>query len=189
MKFIFIRHALTQANIDGIYSKNDTEISNLGFTTLQKTSLFLKDYDYHQVYTSNLLRTKQTAMKLGIKKFKEDTRLREMDFGDLKGKNISKTREIYNELFKNYRKNPINTKFPNGESRLDVYNRAKSFLEEKQVYNKDILIISHGIFIATALCWVLDDFSLLDKFKIDNGSISIIKVKRNEKILECVNKI
>lgn len=101
------------------------------------------------IYSSPIVRTQETAeiVKQVLKEktgkdveIKIDSRLREMQFGDIDGQS--------EEVFQSYRKSTeekVNKKFPNGENFIDVKNRVAEFLYEIDLINKDknILMITH----------------------------------------------
>ncbi len=101
------------------------------------------------IYSSPIVRTQETAeiVKQVLKEktgkdveIKLDSRLREMQFGDIDGQS--------EEVFQSYRKSTeekVNKKFPNGENFIDVKNRVAEFLYEIDLINKDknILMITH----------------------------------------------
>ena len=189
MKIIFLRHGKTNSNKEKCFSTAKTQIIEEGYEDLDKAKNNLKTYNFKEVYTSKLLRSKQTAEYLGFTSFKEDSRLNEMDFGDFKGKNIEKCLLEYRNLYKKIKEDPFSSKYPNGESRIDVINRLSSFMEEKSKLDYDILCISHGIAIRSSLFYVLKDLSNFDSFWLDNGSLTVFDLKENKKIIECVNLI
>lgn len=189
MKIILVRHALTLSNKNNTISLPTTSIIDEGKIALDRTKEFLKYYKFNKVYTSNYIRTQQTAKYLGYYDFIEDSRIREIDFGDFKGKNIDKIISENSEYFITPPSERLNLKYPNGESRMDVYKRVSSFLDDMEKQNEDVLVISHGIAIRMAIMWVLNDFSNMDYFNLKNGSITIIDIKGKKKTLECVNMI
>src|SRR5574344_1499656 len=119
MKIIFVRHGITKSNIEKKYTTPDTRIDKSGLYILEKTKLLLEDYKIDQVYTSNLIRSQETANELGFKDFKIDQRLNEMDFGDFKGQNIYDVRENYKDFFEREKDFYFDIPYPNGESRQD----------------------------------------------------------------------
>lgn len=189
MKIIFVRHGITKSNIDKKYSTPDTRIDKSGLYILEKTKSLLKDYKIDQVYTSNLIRSQETAYKLGFNDFKIDQRLNEMDFGDFKGQNIYDVRENHKDFFEREKDFYFDIPYPNGESRQDVINRLRSFLDEKSMEEKNILAISHGIAIRSTLFWILKDLSNWHSFWIDNGSLTVYNIKNGKKLIESVNLI
>ena len=189
MKIIFVRHGITKSNNDKKYSTPDTKIDKSGLYILEKTKSLLKNYKIDQVYTSNLIRSQETAYELGFNDFKIDQRLNEMDFGDFKGQNIYDVRENHKDFFEREKDFYFDTPYPNGESRQDVINRLRSFLDEKSMEEKNILAISHGIAIRSTLFWILKDLSNWHSFWIDNGSLTVYNIKNGKKLIESVNLI
>lgn len=189
MKIIFLRHGLTDSNKAKRFSTIDTKISNEACKDLDKSKLNLRDYKIDRVYTSKLLRSKETAEYLGFKNYTEDKRLNEMDFGDFKGKIVSDTFEEYKDFYENRKLNPYEIKYPGGESIKDLIKRLNDFIEEKKKTDETILCVSHGIAIRAALFTVIKDLSNFENFWIDNGSLTVINIENDKKIIECVNKI
>ena len=189
MKIIFVRHGVTKSNIEKKYSTPDTRIDKSGLYILEKTKSLLVNYEIDQVYTSNLIRSQETACKLGFKDFKIDQRLNEMDFGDFKGQNIFDVRENHKDFFEREKEFYFDIPYPNGESRQDVINRIRSFLDEKSTEDKNILAISHGIAIRSSLFWILKDLSNWQSFWIDNGSLTVYNIENGKKLIESVNLI
>lgn len=190
MKIILVRHGKTQANIDWKYSTDDTVLAKDGLHILDKTKKLLEDYDIDEVYTSDLIRSQETAKHLGFTNFTIDKRINEMNFGDFRGQSIDEVRLKQKLFFENERNNYFGIKYPNGESRNEVIRRTSEFLDEiSKKDDKTILCISHGIAIRSTLFWVLKDLSNWNSFWIDNGSLTVFNVKDNKKLIESVNKI
>lgn len=187
MKIILIRHGLTRANIEKRYSKEDTRLDKSGLKILENTKRLVKNYNIDRVYTSKLYRSKETAEILGFDNYVEDKRLNEMDFGDFKGKKLTDVRKDYKKFFEEEKADYFNKKYPQGESRLDVIKRTSDFLDEVSKTGKDILAVSHGIAIRSALFWVLKDLRNWDNFWIDNGSLTIFNLDGSRKIIESIN--
>ena len=85
MKIVLIRHAETQGNINGIcVGAQDLPICEEGRQTLQLKGQYT---NIKTVYTSTMIRTKQTADHLFPNAiYVEKHGLRELDFGDMQGK-------------------------------------------------------------------------------------------------------
>lgn len=190
MKIILVRHGQTQANIFWKYSTDDTLLAESGLYILDKTKKLLDDYKIDKVYTSDLIRSQQTAKRLGFDDFTIDKRLNEMNFGDFRGRGIDEVRENEKDFFLKEEKDYFNIKYPSGESRNDVIKRTTDFLEEKsrEEYGT-ILCISHGIAIRSTLFWILKDLDNWGSFWIDNGSLTIYNIKDDKRLIESVNKI
>jgi len=103
----------------------------------------LKDKNIDLIFASDLTRTKQTSKiisrKINVKPI-FDIRLREIDYGEYKGKLIKDYRKDFPSLKQRFFERP-----KNGESKLDVKKRLLDFFNEidKKYKNKNILIISH----------------------------------------------
>lgn len=189
MKIIFVRHAMTDANKEHKYSIEKSKILQSEVSKLRITKNILKSYEFEEVYVSNLLRTKQTANELGFKNFIEDTRIKELDFGVFKGKDIDFVNKNYMDFFEKMNLDPLNTKYPDGESLRDVYNRMTNFIKEKEKIGKNILCISHGVAISTACSYVISGDENIGKFRISNCSVTVLNLEKNRKTIECVNRI
>lgn len=189
MRIIFVRHGITQANKDKTFSRPDTPIASDGYKVLDKTKIFLKDYNIKKVYTSNLLRSQESAEYLGFKDYKKDFRINEIDVGDFKGKSYDFVLNHYGSELENLEDSKMTFPYPNGESRLDVIERVSNFLDDQKDFKGDILAVSHGIAIRSALFWVLKDLDSYENFWIDNGSLTVLTYEDGRKIIECVNKI
>lgn len=187
MKIILLRHGLTEANKNMTFSRPDTRISKDGLGDLDRARDFLKERSFSKVYTSALIRSQETAKYLGFTNFTIDERLNELDFGDFKGLPLAETREKFPEVYQGLEKDKINYRYPNGESLMDLYLRIGDFLDEKVKEGEDILCFSHGIAIRTSLARVLGDFSLLDKFWLENGSLTVYSIVDGKKMIESVN--
>lgn len=191
MKIIFLRHGLTKSNTEKRFSKKETRLSDMAYKDLDKSFENLKDYKIDKVYTSALIRSQETAKYLKFNNFTIDERLNEMDFGDFKGMKVKDCYEKYADFYKKKSENPYTTKYPNGECIKDLIKRLDSFIKEKYQENKDktILCVSHGIAIRAALFTILKDLDNFENFWLDNGSLSILNIKKDKQIIECVNKI
>lgn len=190
MKIILVRHGQTQANISWKYSTDDTVLAESGLYILDKTKILLDDYKIDKVYTSNLVRSQETARRLGFSDFIIDKRLNEMNFGDFRGRGIDEVRESEKEFFLEEENDYFNIKYPSGESRNDVIRRTSEFLNEKsKEEDGTILCISHGIAIRSTLFWILKDLDNWRSFWIDNGSLTIYNIEDDKRLIESVNKI
>jgi isoleucyl-tRNA synthetase len=154
-KFIFVRHGEAESNFQGIINSDVSKIIHLtekGRSEVEETSTKIKKID--AIYTSPFTRTKETAEiianKLGFDKtkIKEDSRLRELDFGDFNNKPYEEYLEYEKKYIFSY-----DTKFPNGESYNDAKKRFGEFLYEidSNHHNEVILVTTHGMGLESVL--------------------------------------
>ncbi len=143
VKLILVRHGHSEHNDDKIYSDKITDkyqLTQKGQKQIKETAKKLQDQDIEAIYSSDLLRCKQsseTINKTIKKEINFDERLREIRFGKLYGKKVSTSGFS--------RTNYYQDAFPEGESIADVQIRVQKLLDElKDKYKgKTILIISH----------------------------------------------
>lgn len=148
-KYILLRHGETiyQAKkLSILYSKKEQftlSITENGKKRIKEVTKELKDKKIDLIYSSDYLRTKQTAeiiaKGLGLK-IKLDKRLRDKDFGIFSGRRNSEHRKIYSSMKQRFRKRP-----KKGENWRDVRKRMADFIKQidKKHKNKTILIVSH----------------------------------------------
>lgn len=189
MRIIFLRHGTTEANIKETFSDANTPLAKDGYKILDRSKIFLEKYDIKKVYTSKLLRARQSAEYLGFKDYICDERINEIDVGDFKGLKYDFVLKEFSENLSDLNENPMLYKYPNGESKIDVIKRVTNFMDDICKQEGDILCISHGIAIRSALFWVLEDYENYENFRIDNASLTVFKYKDNKKLIECVNLI
>ena len=120
-------------------------LTSKGKKQIEKVAQFLKNKNIKIIFSSDLLRTKQTAQiihKTTRAKIIFDKRLREFDVGEFNGKN---SLLVWNYLHKS--KNSLFTKLPRGESLIDLKNRINNFLIyiRKDYSKSNILVISHEL--------------------------------------------
>ena len=156
MKIYFIRHGETPWNKEKrLQGRSDIPLNEYGKELAQITAQALKNIPFDVIYSSPLLRAKETAQILAEGRnlpILEDPRLLEMSFGEGEGESLL---EIYThpelKLY-NFIHNPATYTPPNGgESFEDVYNRCKSFIEDVLVPAETkydcILVVAHGALI------------------------------------------
>jgi len=142
MKIIIVRHGETLGNISGIYQGNSPgKLSEPGKNQAKKLALRLKDEKIDHIFSSDLTRAIEILDEIKTHHsnipFTLTKELREVNFGSWEGK----TKQ---ELgFKESYKPPLPK---DAETKEELYNRAKAFLEEiNQKYeDKTILLVTHN---------------------------------------------
>lgn len=143
MRLFVVRHCTTEYNEKRIYcGTTDIPLSNVGLSEAKQLSEISQAYDFDLVLCSPLMRALQTAAAIvgsrGIPVI-YDNRLVERDFGDFDEQSVDREDgKICRYSFA--------TKYPNGESNLQVAARIYRLLDEiKEKYSgKNIFIVSHG---------------------------------------------
>jgi broad specificity phosphatase PhoE len=182
-----IRHGQSEDNLRKVYSSQSTPLTKEGIAQILKTKTLLKGYTYEEVYYSPYKRTVESLHYLDLKG-KEETRLREIDFGIFTGKSYEEILKIYPQETNLWINDSYNYRIPKGESLSEVYKRVTGFLEEVSQSNKNTLLITHDTVIRLSLCWVFDNPLFFYKFKIDEGSITTIRISEDYKYIYRVNQ-
>lgn len=156
-KFVFVRHGEAESNANNFVNcdpNTPVHLTEKGRAQVQEVAQ--KFTKINAIYTSPFLRTKETAEIIAKESgfdpslIKEDSRLRELNFGDLNGKPYTEYLEYEKENILTY-----DTKLPGGESYNDAKKRFGEFLYEidKRHRNETILVTTHGMGVeaATAL--------------------------------------
>lgn len=148
-RIAFIRHGMTQANLDGRYiGTTDLPLCREGADQLYEK---IEKYDYpsvQKVYTSPLKRCKQTMSILQPNRLvAEMPELREMDFGKFENKTAD---ELMNDPdYEQFIKGGLDNPPPNGESTREVINRcyeALNIIISDMMYEglTNVAVCTHG---------------------------------------------
>ena len=156
MKIYFIRHGETIWNKEKkIQGQSDIPLNEYGRELAHITADALKDIPFDIVYSSPLIRAKETAEILTKNRnleIHEDSRLVEMSFGEGEGESLPEIHAHPEMKLHNFIHNPGNYIPPaGGETFEELYTRCKSFIEEiilpaEKKYDT-MLLIGHGALI------------------------------------------
>ena len=197
MKKIYLfRHGETDWNKHGISQGHaDIELNETGLEQAKRNAETLKNFNIQYIYSSPLKRALKTAQILADMinvDIEIVDNLKEGSAGDMTGKTKDKLREVFGEEdYKKYMGEygadiAFATPFPNGESKLDVQNRAIKTLNFICRNNKHsvIAISSHfGVLTGILKYFDFEDLSPLKnceilEFDYDENSDSIKVIKR-----------
>jgi alpha-ribazole phosphatase len=189
MEIYLVRHP--QADIErGIcYGQTDVALKpeNIDIA-LQKIKMVIPDITDFVIYSSDLIRCKTIAQRLGTEDriFYSD-KIREINFGNWEMKHWD---EIPKDELNAWMKDFVNQNSYNGESYNDLYMRTIQFWKELiNMEHSKIMVITHGGVIRSILCYILN-ISLSNSFKlsIDFSSISKVKINNKTERIEFINK-
>jgi broad specificity phosphatase PhoE len=146
--YFLLRHGQARSNEYNFVScwpeKVYNPLTQKGIKKTKEVALILKKEKIDLIFTSDLLRTKQTAeiiaKKLGLN-ILFDRNLREIKFGKFNGGPGEKWEDFF-EIIRNKKSG----KFYGMENYKDIRKRTKIFIKKinKKYKNKKILIVSHG---------------------------------------------
>ncbi len=161
MKWYVVRHADKEQGDfhNPLLRHQDEPISARGRSKAQKLYTFFLNRPVTKIYVSEYMRTGQTieytAQKMGLTPI-TDRRLNEIDNGAIEGLSEQELRLKFPELWNAFMERNRDFQFPQGESGSDVQQRIRSFMEEMQTRQEDILIVSHDGWMRTLMCSLLD---------------------------------
>lgn len=157
-RIILIRHGESEGNIDPqIYRHKPDHLLRLtdaGRAQALEAGKALRELlgnETVHAYVSPYARTRETFKTLAngglaVRKMFEEPRLREQDWGHLRGP--EDTLRIQDER---YQYGTFYYRFPDGESGADVYDRVSTFLEtlyrdfQRPDFERNALLVTHGL--------------------------------------------
>lgn len=149
MKIYFVRHGQSESNKNGtVTGQNDSPLTDEGIEETKRVLQEIPD-NYSEIYSSNLIRCKQTAEilnKLNLP-IQYDPRLRERDFGSLSGKKFSEM-DATGEIKEKDKNQQYDYRPYGGEHVEDVKKRVFDFinyLNHKKTKGKILAITSGGV--------------------------------------------
>lgn len=192
--FIFLRHAVSQANEAGILAGRlpGIDLSKKGNQQAIEIAKYLSALEIDRVIISPLDRCLQSvAPYLKTKQIKahKDKSFIEMDYGVWSGLKLSDLSS--KKDWKKVQKHPSTFKFPKGESFATAQRRVEKGLLAltKSHAKKTVLIVSHGDIIkmaaAKTLNVPLDDFQ---RIVIDPASITILSWEGKQRTVIALNQ-
>ncbi|KAL1921516.1 uncharacterized protein VTP21DRAFT_11232 [Calcarisporiella thermophila] len=131
MLITLVRHGESTDNVSWLWSGfSDPQLTSLGLRQVELVSARFKDTKFSRIYSSDLQRARLTGeailahnrYRLSTPPLIIDTRIREINFGELEGTPCSKL-----DLKKKWDRS---VKFPGGESFKDCFLRASAIVDE-----------------------------------------------------------
>jgi len=148
MKFILIRHAETDWNVENrLQGHTDTEINENGRAQARALAQELLSLGAHRIISSDLKRATQTAniiaelLKIPVHL---DARLRECSFGSVEG--VTREDALKHYGIVHYSEGAFDHRPFGGELQADVVARHKAALEEYVLRHPEetLLLVGHG---------------------------------------------
>lgn len=179
LKTIYLlRHGQTEYNRKGIVQGKgiDAPLNETGKTQAQATCEYFQTISLDKIYTSTLIRTKETVaslLDLGIP-HEALAGFDEISWGNQEGNSGNeKTKAIYKQLMLDWKNGKLEKKIEEGESPLEVMQRQKTAMENVfSATNEMVLICMHGRAMRILLCWLTGkNLSEMDIFTHRNCAI------------------
>lgn len=153
-----VRHGQTNWNLEGRYQgQSDVPLNEKGLEQAKSLIEKLNGKAFAAIYSSDLIRARQTAdpiaQMLGIN-VQIEPRLREINQGQWEGVLVEDIKARYAEVWSMRTEDPANVRPPGGETVREVATRVYAALNDiaRLFPNGRVLIVSHGLSIATVIC-------------------------------------
>jgi broad specificity phosphatase PhoE len=163
LKLYLLRHGESVANVTHTFAsrKLDLPLTEFGFEQVRQIAEPVKTIGFTKIYTSPLIRARQTAEIIGNScnlKPVVIEELREVDVGILDGKCIDEhdRQQIYDEVIGKWNIGQNNAGFQDGEDLNDVKKRIDNFLGNIDNIEQKVLVVGHGLFFM-AFIWLFCD--------------------------------
>jgi len=192
MELILIRHGETDWNREGkVQGLSDIELNSDGRRQARQLAVALKDVNIERIYSSPLLRARQTAQI--INSYHQvpvilDAGLMEMDQGDFEGLSFRELMACEKDFLKKWIADPAAVKMPNGESFMELQTRAWKVVAGIIAEADNTLVVSHNFTIAAILC-KLKNISLSEfrSVHVDTASKTLITFRNGAAFIDLFN--
>lgn len=158
-----VRHGQTDWNLQGRYQgQTDPPLNATGVQQAELAAQMLCGRKYAALYSSDLQRARATAEIIGRQLGLEvivDQRLREVNLGAWEGMLVDDIQAQYPEEWEARQRDRLRFRVPGGgESVMDVAERMWPAVDDLACRHpgQDIILVSHGLALATILCRVQD---------------------------------
>jgi len=194
-KIYLIRHGQTGHNHRGIIQGRyvNSKLSRKGH---MQAAAFFKAYKhvpFQKVYTSTLLRTKQTVqpfLELGLP-YEELPGLDEICWGESEGlfANGDNNKQYY-QIIETWKSGELHPRLEGGENPIDVRLRQEEALNYIAAQPEDlVLVCMHGRALKIMLAWITGlHLKDMDSFDHDNLSLYILEYANNAWTIETHDK-
>jgi len=136
----------------------DQPISRLGRLQAKRAAKYFRHKPLNAIYVSDYIRTSQTVKPLAKRQKLQlipDSRLNEIEFGEIEKLTYDQVQSSYPELLKAYLEGTRDFRWPGGETGEEAQARVVSFFNEHCTCPGDKLIVTHDGIIRLLVCYLL----------------------------------
>jgi broad specificity phosphatase PhoE len=190
-----IRHGQTAWNREEIFrGRTDISLNEIGFREAELIGEYLKGRDIHVIYSSPLLRARETARRIAqvfnLKVLPLEGII-DMSFGKWEGRPLKEVQIYDKELYLQWREKPHLVRLPEGETLDEIRVRAMAAVEGVLQFHHgmNIVLVSHRVINKVIICGVLGiDNSHFWQIGQDTAAINLIQFKEGKYILSLLNE-
>lgn len=205
LRIVLVRHGQTAWNApldiagakggreERFRGHTDLPLDDTGHDQARAVAERLKNETFTALYTSPLLRARQTlaplAEALGLP-VQPHSGLLDVDYGDFQGLSVSETAAAYPELYTLWRTAPGRVRFPGGESLAEVQIRLQSLLDELATRHPGgtVALVGHQIVNKVLACTLLGlDLDQIWRVQMDTAGVSVFEQVDGIWYTHCLN--
>ncbi len=184
---ILVRHGQSEANLARVFAGHtDIPLTEQGHLQAENTAAFLKDYPISAIYSSDLLRSMQTAAptaRMHGLSIRPDRALREVFAGEWEGRAYAELMETYAEGYRVWREDCGRAHPAGGERVTDLAARIYAAVDRIALAHRGecVAIFTHATPIR-ALCtrWQgLAVEQMKDVSFVPNASVTVVDIDRD----------
>lgn len=183
MTFFLVRHGETDWNKEEVFrGKKDIPLNERGRDQAKRTAKYLENFKVDGIYSSPLLRAKETASIIsemnGVPVYIMEE-LIDMDFGVWEGLSLNQVQTAYPEEFNLWRRYPQRWEIQGAETLKDVRRRVSKgikWLKKEVNEKKNVVLVTHRV-ICKMVAMILLGISNSGfwRLKFDPASVSIFE--------------
>jgi len=149
-EIILIRHGETEWNSQKrMQGHSNSNLSEVGRGQIQALGELLKNVSFDHIYSSDSLRTSQTAEAItqySGHTLQFDQRIREKNLGVFEGLTSTEAKERHPEVYRLFKTAGANYVIDEGESTQQLLERALEFIEEIRLRHPQerVVMVTHG---------------------------------------------
>lgn len=184
---ILVRHGECEGNIKGMFrGRTDFPLNERGLVQAQDLSRELKSFPLEYIYTSPLVRARQTAEAIGEQcgvEVKTEEGFNNIKLGSWEGRFMKEIAEQYPEEWELWIHNPEKLRVKNMETLYDVQKRAKACLDSLvSQHNGEVLtVVSHRAVLKPLISACLNISSpYFWKIHLDTASYSLLSHEKDK---------
>ena len=155
---LLVRHGRTNANVERRFvGKMDVPLDPHGRNEAALWATRMRDEEYVALYSSNLLRARETAAYLGEPVLVDS--LQELDQGALEGKRFEEIDPALLPFFEAWKKDPTDIRVPDGESLGACRDRAIKGLNGLLQHHEPgapVIVVTHQMVMASLVLTALE---------------------------------
>lgn len=194
LTLILVRHGATEANEAGLYiGRSESALSLQGKEASIRLCHQLAKQEIDHIYMSPSNRVRETIASIltSCQSVQVIEALQEIDFGICEMKDYNWLKKHYPKEITRMIEEGTRYRYPQGESLEEVHQRVAKWLNEllRNHLSGNVLIAAHGGTIRCILSELLvKNASLHWHFKIDTGTMTIVRVEEGFPIIEKLNE-